>query len=73
MKFWKSKCERRGHHWFPNIGQREFTTTTDFCLRCDAKRTVLPWGMCLDGTHELSMHYDVEGNAVVVEGCPGPR
>jgi len=73
MKLFKSKCERKGHTWFPNIGQREFLPTSDLCLKCKAERVLLPWGTCLDGTHLLSDHYDSEGLEVDVDGCPGPR
>jgi hypothetical protein len=78
MKLFKSKCERKGHDWFPNLGQREFTSVTDICMRCTESRLLLPYGICLGKSskskfHPLSEHYDADGYPIVVEGCSGPR
>lgn len=64
----KTKCERKGHDWFPGVGPREFIPTSDICFRCKAKRTHLPWGQCLGG-HPLADHYDMQGTLTKVPGC----
>lgn len=66
-------CRWRDHDWFPNIERMEFLPVQDVCLRCNAKRTQLPWGECLGG-HPIAEHYR-GANPLVAEpagACLGP-
>lgn len=65
------KCERVGHDWFPGDEPREFIPVPVVCLRCQRKKTVLPWGDCLTG-HPIAEHYDKDGELIERAGCAGP-
>jgi hypothetical protein len=67
-----SKCDKRGHDWFPDNGAREFVVTEDMCMRCGVFRTLLPYGRCLCG-EPLAEHYNKLGGRRDVRGCSGPR
>lgn len=73
MRLWRSRCERRGHDWFPNArGPREFIPVSDVCFRCQIRRVFLPTGRCLYN-HPIAEHYDAHGERVLLESCPnGP-
>lgn len=70
-RLWRTKCEKRGHRWFPGIGS-EFLCIPNECLDCPAKLVLKPWGRCLTG-HPLADHYTDQGILILnVNGCHGP-
>lgn len=73
MKLWKSKCERGGHDWFPNLPSMEFNPMMDVCLRCGAQRAVMPWGECARTWHPIAEHYQPTSTIPIpTPGCTGP-
>lgn len=70
--FWRRRCERKGHDWFPPFGPREFIPVNAICLRCRTPRTCLPYGQCLSG-HPIAEHYDEDGHPIPHATCPGPH
>lgn len=69
-----SRCNRKGHDWFPDEERREFIPVVVTCLRCTATKTMLPYGQCLGG-HPMVEHYRFvpPERPRAVEGCPAPR
>jgi hypothetical protein len=80
---------RNGHEWFPGNPAMEFLPIPEACLRCPAKRYLMPWGTCLGEAtgpyegqgvgwkHSLAQHYTVTDENELQEhsfaGCPGPQ
>lgn len=70
--WWRRRCDRKGHDWFPDTDPREFVPIIAVCLCCQATRTLLPYGQCLSG-HPLAEHYDDDGQLIPHAACPGPH
>lgn len=69
---WWRRCRRKGHDWFPDREEAsEFIVITQVCLRCHARRALLPWGECLGG-HPIREHYNRYGHPKPVMGCRQP-
>jgi len=62
---------RHGHQWLLPREAREFLPVTNYCMRCSARETYPPTGMCL-GNHPLAEHYDAVGNLIAIDHCRGP-
>lgn len=69
-KWW---CKTRGYHKWLGVEQSEFVLTLDICSTCLEKKILIPWGMCLDGTHPISDHYTLDGLVVRTTDCLGPK